>query len=71
MSSPRPSDLAGLAWRTSRHSGSNANCVEVAPLPAGVAVRDSKDRNGPVLGVRDDDWTAFVGTVKRGDLDRP
>ncbi|WP_021592163.1 DUF397 domain-containing protein [Actinomadura welshii] len=44
-------ELAGLTWRKSTHSGSNAaECVELADA-AGVvvAVRDSKDPDGPVL----------------------
>lgn len=44
-------DLTGAKWRKSRYSGSNGgNCVEVAGnLPGIVAVRDSKDPDGPVL----------------------
>jgi hypothetical protein len=36
-----------LAWRTSSFSGggNGGNCVEVAPLRTGVAVRDTKDRS--------------------------
>ncbi|WP_339156032.1 DUF397 domain-containing protein [Actinomadura luteofluorescens] len=43
-------ELAGLAWRKSTHSGSNAaECVELAGAVGVVAVRDSKDPDGPVL----------------------
>ena len=41
-------DVERLAWRTSSFSGGengNGGCVEVAPLPDGVAVRDTKDRS--------------------------
>ncbi|MBO2466161.1 DUF397 domain-containing protein [Actinomadura violacea] len=47
-------ELAGLAWRKSNHSASNGgNCVELADAAGAVAdavaVRDSKDPDGPVL----------------------
>ena len=44
-------ELAGLSWRKSSHSGSNGgDCVELADAAgAVVAVRDSKDPDGPVL----------------------
>ncbi|GAA2664541.1 MULTISPECIES: DUF397 domain-containing protein [Actinosynnema] len=39
-----------LNWRkSSRSNSTQANCVEVARTPNGVAVRDSKNPNGPVL----------------------
>ncbi|MFI0371036.1 DUF397 domain-containing protein [Actinomadura sp. 1N219] len=43
-------DLRNAKWRKSSHSASNGgDCVELALLPSTVAVRDSKDPNGPVL----------------------
>ena len=55
-------------WRRASYSGTNAgNCVEVAGLPvAGVAVRDSKDPDGPRLEFAADRWRAFTGQVKAG-----
>ncbi|MFD0854073.1 DUF397 domain-containing protein, partial [Actinomadura adrarensis] len=39
-----------LAWRKSARSGENGgNCVELAGAASVVAVRDSKDPDGPVL----------------------
>lgn len=53
------------AWRKSRHSSSNGgNCVEVAPLPGVVAVRDSKDPDGPALAFSHEAWRAFTGRLK-------
>ncbi|MFI0372669.1 DUF397 domain-containing protein [Actinomadura sp. 1N219] len=35
--------MRGAAWRKSSHSGpEQGDCVEVADLPSGVGVRDSK-----------------------------
>ena len=56
-------DLPALAWRKSSRSGED-NCVEVAVLPAGgMAVRDSKDRTGPVLTFTAGRWQAFLGRL--------
>ncbi|MER7546509.1 DUF397 domain-containing protein [Spirillospora sp. NPDC127506] len=43
-------DLTDAKWRRSSYSGSNGgNCVELADVAGAVAVRDSKDPDGPVL----------------------
>ena len=46
-------ELAGVPdvhWRKSTRSTSNGgDCVEVAPVSGVIAVRDSKDPDGPVL----------------------
>ncbi|NDU71761.1 DUF397 domain-containing protein [Actinomadura sp. DSM 109109] len=45
-------DLTDAKWHRSSYSGSNGgNCVELAGLAGAslVAVRDSKDPDGPVL----------------------
>jgi hypothetical protein len=51
----------------STYSGQQGNCVEVAPLfDGGRAVRDSKDRTGPVLSFAPAAWAAFVRDVRGG-----
>ncbi|MEO3926476.1 DUF397 domain-containing protein [Micromonosporaceae bacterium B7E4] len=60
-------NMADARWRTSSRSGGNGNCVEVADnLGAVVAVRDSKDRSGPVLTFRPAAWAAFTAATKSG-----
>jgi len=62
-------EVAGV-WRTSTYSGGNGGgCVEVARHRLGaVAVRDSKDRGGPELGVSERAWTDFIQGIKRGQF---
>jgi hypothetical protein len=59
-----------LAWRKSTHSTGNGNCVEFAALPSdNLAVRDSKDKTGPILRFSSSEWRAFVAGVKDGEFD--
>ncbi|GAA0916147.1 DUF397 domain-containing protein [Nonomuraea longicatena] len=62
-------DLSGAEFRKSSFSGGNNDCVEVATnLPGVVAVRDSKDRGGPVLTFTPGEWRAFLSDVRNGNL---
>jgi hypothetical protein len=61
-------DLAGAAWKKSSQSQSGS-CVEVAFVDGAIAVRDSKDRTGPVLLYTPDEWEAFIGGVMEGEFD--
>jgi len=53
-----------VRWHKSSHSSANGQCVEVAPVAGAVAVRDSKNRAGPVLIFSRQAWAAFVEDVK-------
>jgi hypothetical protein len=54
-------------WKKSSRSGSTGNCVEVARNLRGmVAVRDSKDPDGPNLVFAPGEWNAFVTAVLNG-----
>ncbi len=61
-------DLSRAEWHKSARSGING-CVEVAFVDEQVAVRDSKDRQGPVLIFTPLEWEAFVGGVRVGEFD--
>ena len=57
-------------WHTSRRSGAQGDCVECAVVDDVVGMRDSKDRDGPVLVFSRVSWAAFVESVKRGEFSR-
>ena len=51
-------------WRKSSYSGDNGGaCVEVATAEA-VLVRDTTDRNGPVLIFTANAWRAFTAAIR-------
>jgi hypothetical protein len=62
---PPEVDLSRAVWRKSARSNNGGACVEVATnLPGIVAVRDSKDPEGPALAFSSDDWRAFIRQLK-------
>ena len=58
-------NVTGAMWRKSSYSGGNGGtCIEVAAAALAVAVRDSKDPDGPLLAFAADTWKAFAEQVK-------
>ncbi|WP_130347896.1 DUF397 domain-containing protein [Herbihabitans rhizosphaerae] len=52
------------AWRKSSFSGNGGSCVEVGRCVCeGLAVRDSKNVDGPVLDLSVVGWRALLHTV--------
>ncbi|MBV9030931.1 MAG: DUF397 domain-containing protein [Pseudonocardiales bacterium] len=62
-------DLNDVRWKKSSQSGAYNNCVEVAALDSGRAVRDSKNPTGPALRCTTPGWSAFTAGVKSGEFD--
>jgi hypothetical protein len=62
-------ELQGARWKRSSFSGNN-NCVEMALLPTGeVAVRNSRDPEGPALVYTRAEIDALLQGVRNGDFD--
>jgi Domain of unknown function (DUF397) len=69
LGNPSERQGSGSNWVKSSLSFSNGNCVEVASLPGGIGVRNSRDAGGPVLQFTPDEWHAFLGGVRNGEFD--
>ncbi|WP_433336155.1 DUF397 domain-containing protein [Spirillospora sp. CA-294931] len=63
-------ELAAAVWRKSSHSGQGGqDCVELASLADAVAVRDSKDPEGPKLTLDSGAFSALVSRIRSGRHD--
>lgn len=62
-------DLPSARWRKSSRTQNNGQCVELAELAGRIAVRDSKDPDGPALLFRPASFAAFLTKAKIGELD--
>lgn len=59
-----------LKWRKSSKCDTGT-CVEMAVTVEGsVAVRDSKDPDGPVLRFTQSEWRGFMGVIRGNGYDR-
>ena len=57
-------------WIKSTHSNAEGNCVEVAVLADGaVALRNSRDPDGPALVYTPAEVAAFLAGCKDGEFD--
>ena len=63
-------DCVELAWRKSSRSASSGECVELAHSDAVFGVRDSKNTDGPVLGLTARSGLALLSAVKSNRLAR-
>ncbi|MGH3274895.1 MAG: DUF397 domain-containing protein [Streptosporangiaceae bacterium] len=67
------SALAGATWKKSTRSGpTGGNCVEVAFLAGGeIALRNSRQPDGPALIFTRAEWDAFIGGAHDGEFGSP
>jgi hypothetical protein len=62
--------LLPVTWQKSRRSNPSGNCVELAELPGGgIAMRNSRDPDGPALIYTPEEITAFILGARDGDFD--
>lgn len=57
-------------WRKSTRSNPG-ECVEINMADGRVHVRDSKDREGPMLTFTYGEWRAFLAGVHGGEFELP
>ncbi|TVL93740.1 DUF397 domain-containing protein [Streptomyces sp. SAJ15] len=63
---------SGEKWFKSSDSGQQGGaCVEISPRPTEIAIRDSKDKTGPILVVPAPAWAAFVRGLRDDSLGLP
>ncbi|MFF3005375.1 DUF397 domain-containing protein [Kitasatospora sp. NPDC057940] len=61
--------ISARGWYKSSYSAQANECVEAGRVVGGgMAVRDSKDPDGPALVFPADAWTAFVTGIKADGL---
>jgi hypothetical protein len=56
-------------WRKSSRCGDSGQCVEIAFVPEGILVRDSKQPEATPLRFTRDEWDAFLSGVRGGEFD--
>ena len=57
-------------WIKASASNANGACVETTSIrPDEILVRNSRDREGPILAFTKAEWVAFVAGVKAGEFD--
>ena len=62
-------ERAGLAWLKAQSSGANGQCVEIASTAGKIAIRDSKDPDGPILVYTPGEFRAFLDGARNGEFD--
>ena len=65
MRLPRP---VNVDWLVSTFCA-GGNCVQVAAIGDAIAIRDSKNPDGPVLRYSPEEWRDFLAGAKNGDFD--
>jgi hypothetical protein len=59
-------ELARATWRKAARSQANGDCVEVAVLSnRRIAIRDSKNANGPAIVLTAERWRVFLADQRR------
>jgi Domain of unknown function (DUF397) len=62
-------ERSALLWLKAQRSGANGQCVEIASTIDKIAVRDSKDPDGPILVYTSTEFSAFLEGARNGEFD--
>jgi len=62
-------ERSGLAWLKAQSSAGNGQCVEIASATGKIAIRDSKDPDGPILVYTPGEFRAFLDGARNGEFD--
>jgi hypothetical protein len=62
-------ERSALLWLKAQRSGANGACVEIASTAGKIAVRDSKDPDGPILVYTPTEFSAFLEGTRNGEFD--
>ncbi|MDX3386663.1 DUF397 domain-containing protein [Streptomyces niveiscabiei] len=54
-----------LTWRKSSYSAETSNCLEIAPAPTTIHIRDSKTPTTPHLTFPHSAWARFLTQVRQ------
>ncbi|MBO0758986.1 MAG: DUF397 domain-containing protein [Bradyrhizobiaceae bacterium] len=63
-------ERANLTWTKAQASTHNGQCVEIAAAAGNIALRDSKNPDGPVLVYTPAEFRAFLDGARNGEFDR-
>lgn len=61
-------DLSRANWRKGTRSNGGGACVEIAFAGRVIAVRDSKNPNGPTLAIPSAAWRSFTAAIKADSI---
>lgn len=62
-------ERTSLAWLKAQASTVNGQCVEIAETAGKIAIRDSKDPDGPILVYTLAEFRAFLDGARNGEFD--
>jgi hypothetical protein len=62
-------ERAALSWLKAQASSHNGQCVEIASADGKIAMRDSKNPDGPILIYTPAEFSAFLDGARNGEFD--
>ena len=63
------SERESLSWLRARSSTANGHCVEISSASGNIAIRDSKDPDGPILVCTTSEFRVFLDAARNGEFD--